>query len=190
MSAGALLAEAGAAGVALRLDDAGAVRATGKLPPALLARLREHRAELVGLLRREAALAPILAAFPGAEVAFRPIAPVPLPAPRVRSPEPLPPLDAKALRKRRKWLARDTARHGLVNLELPGPRFTGERAERPPERLPPVDKPCVHCGRACPAHDLAESVPLGDGRWEHLTCWSPAALADEAEIVARGGPQP
>jgi hypothetical protein len=46
----ALLAEATAAGMRVRLADGGGLRASGRAPPDLLARLRAHKAELVGLL--------------------------------------------------------------------------------------------------------------------------------------------
>src|SRR6478672_7817776 len=54
LSAAALLAEVSAAGVSLRLIDGGKVRAAGAVPPALLDRLRERKAELVALLRGDA----------------------------------------------------------------------------------------------------------------------------------------
>ena len=50
MNAVALLAEAHAAGVTLRLAD-GTPKVGGDPPPDLLARLRAHKAELVELLR-------------------------------------------------------------------------------------------------------------------------------------------
>ncbi len=50
MSAVGLLAEASAAGVSLRLVEGGNVRAAGTVPPGLLDRLRERKAELVELL--------------------------------------------------------------------------------------------------------------------------------------------
>jgi hypothetical protein len=42
---------------------------------------------------------------------------------------------------------------------------------RPPKPHPPPTNPCVRCGRPCPPADLAESVPLEGGRWQHLSCW-------------------
>jgi hypothetical protein len=56
MSAIALLAEAAAAGVSLRLEPAGTVHLTATTPPSaeLLAGLREHRREIVALLRGDA----------------------------------------------------------------------------------------------------------------------------------------
>lgn len=51
MSAVAVLVEALAAGVRLRVDERGQVRAAGVITPDLLARLRAHKAELLELLR-------------------------------------------------------------------------------------------------------------------------------------------
>jgi hypothetical protein len=51
VSADALLHEAATAGVTLRLDQDGKVKGSGIPSPALLARLRAHKAELIRLLR-------------------------------------------------------------------------------------------------------------------------------------------
>jgi hypothetical protein len=57
-------------------------------------------------------LAPIVQAFGAVEVLIRPATPLPEP---LRWPE----LSETQKRARLKWLARDTARFGLVNRELP-----------------------------------------------------------------------
>jgi hypothetical protein len=57
MSAAALLAEARAAGLSIRLAD-GKAKVAGNPSPDLLARLREVRAELIELLRAEEAELP------------------------------------------------------------------------------------------------------------------------------------
>jgi hypothetical protein len=72
------------------------------LPPDQLVKLRAYKDEL----------APIIAAYGEAEVTIRPATPPPEPS---RWPE----LLEKERSKRRKWLARETARFGLVNRELP-----------------------------------------------------------------------
>ena len=74
------------------------------LPPDQLVKLRAYRDEL----------APIVAAYGEVEVTIRPASPPPEPEPP-RWPE----LSEKERNKRRKWLARETARFGLVNRELP-----------------------------------------------------------------------
>ncbi len=56
-------------------------------------------------------LAPIVAAYGEVEVFIRPATPIP--------PTPMRPLTEAELKRRRKWLARETARFGLVNWELP-----------------------------------------------------------------------
>lgn len=50
----ALLAEAEASGVRLRVGEGGALRASGRVPSTLLVLLREHKAELVALLNADA----------------------------------------------------------------------------------------------------------------------------------------
>jgi hypothetical protein len=59
MSAAAVLRDAAECGVSLSLNGANvAFKAAVRPPPALLARLREHKAEIVALLRREIATEP------------------------------------------------------------------------------------------------------------------------------------
>jgi hypothetical protein len=114
-------------------------------------------------------LAPLLAAYPGAEICIRPATPIPLlPAlPRLMS-------DAA----RRKWLARETSKFGLVNLDLPGPRLpprlpAHQRSLRPPpieEEAVPANT-CIHCGEPVATTDMIEGIALPGGQWEHLSCW-------------------
>jgi hypothetical protein len=115
-------------------------------------------------------LALVLAAYAGATVEIRPATPLPPP----RWPE----LSEKARNKRRKWLARDTARFGLVNWELPPPpsrpvRRAFGKLHPPPD---PDDEErvatnvCTRCGGPCPPSDLAGSIPRPDGSWVHLAC--------------------
>jgi hypothetical protein len=94
-------------GARLRTNPAGGVRVLERpenLPPDQLVKLRTYRDEL----------APIIAAYGEVEVFIRPATPIPEPEPP-RWPE----LSEKERNKRRRWLARETARFGLVNRELP-----------------------------------------------------------------------
>ena len=71
MSAVAALEAARAAGVRVSLDGRDlSLRAAREPPSAVLASLREHKAEIVGLLG-------LMAAFPGATVEFRSATPIP-----------------------------------------------------------------------------------------------------------------
>jgi hypothetical protein len=93
--------------VTLRGVPGGRVQFRGRvddLPPDQLVKLRAYRDEL----------APIIAAYGEVEVVIRPATPLPEPE-HPRWPE----LSEKERSKRRKWLARETARFGLVNRELP-----------------------------------------------------------------------
>jgi hypothetical protein len=48
-------------------------------------------------------------------------------------------------------------------------KIAGDNSLRRVEEAPnPLG--CIHCGQPCPPSDLAESIPLGDGRWKHLSC--------------------
>jgi hypothetical protein len=101
VSARALLARARAAGLSLRVDEAGVLRATGRVAVDLLAELRAHKAEIAGLLAAPPLppeLVAVLDAFPGSTIEVRPPTPVP-DEPRLGEwvwCEPLPP-------RRRKW---------------------------------------------------------------------------------------
>jgi hypothetical protein len=93
------------AAVTLRAIPGGRVQFQGRpddLPPDQLVKLRAYKDEL----------APIIAAYGEIEVFIRPAGAEPEPP---RWPE----LSEKERSKRRKWLARETARFGLVNRELP-----------------------------------------------------------------------
>jgi hypothetical protein len=101
VSARAILARARAARLSLRVDEAGVLRATGRVAVDLLAELRAHKAEIAGLLPAPTLppeMAAILGGFPGAEITFRPPTPVP-DEPQLGDwvwSQPLPP-------RRRKW---------------------------------------------------------------------------------------
>jgi hypothetical protein len=99
--------------------------------------------ELERLRASKADLAPIAEAFGEVRVAFRPATPVP---PKITTAD----IQPKVLGPARK---------------PPPPK---PREERPP---PPVRNPCVHCERSTDPADLTGSIPLADGRWEHLQCW-------------------
>jgi hypothetical protein len=91
----------------LRAKPEGGVRVLGRpddLPPDQLVKLRAYRD----------VLEPIIQAFGSVEIVIRPATPLPEPEPP-RWPE----LSETQKRARLKWLARDTARFGLVNRELP-----------------------------------------------------------------------
>jgi hypothetical protein len=83
----------GADGTVLVLPD--------NMPPDQLVQLRAHRDVIL----------PIVQAYGAAEIFIRPAGAEPLPQ--------WPTLTPQQLKHRRKWLARDTARFGLVNRELP-----------------------------------------------------------------------
>jgi hypothetical protein len=75
-------------------------------------------------------------------------------------------------------------------IEAPTCPSDGTDGTGPAPRPPSVANPCVHCGRSCPAHDLAESIPLGGGKWEHLTCWLRAEKAGGVHLGSPGGDAP
>jgi hypothetical protein len=148
----------------LRAKPAGGIRVLDRpedVPPDQLAKLRAYRD----------VLEPIIAAYGEVEIVIRPATPIPDP-PR------WPPLSEKQQRARKKWLARDTARYGLVNWELPPPpsRPVGRafgRLQPPPdpddeERV--ATNACTRCGGPCPPSDLAGSIRHPDGSWVHLSC--------------------
>jgi hypothetical protein len=94
-------------GTRLRTKPYGGVRVVEHpedVPPDQLVKLRAYRD----------VLEPIVAAYGAVEVLIRPATPIP-PA----LPTPMRPLTEAELRRRRKWLGRETARFGLVNRELP-----------------------------------------------------------------------
>jgi hypothetical protein len=88
----------------LRAKPDGGIRVLDRpenLPPDQLVKLRAYKDEL----------ASIIAAYGEVEVFIRPATPLP--------PAPMRPLTETELKRRRKWLARETARFGLVNRDLP-----------------------------------------------------------------------
>lgn len=148
-------------GTRLRTKPCGGLRVLDRpedVPPDQLVKLRAYRDEL----------APIVAAYGEVEIVIRAATPIP-PA----LPTPMRPLTEAELRRRRKWLARDTARFGLVNWELPPPpdleddersagmSSGGRYAPRPTEERERVARDCLE-GQNQHRERYAAEIRAGD----------------------------